>query len=314
MSKFGRKQVANYVFWLLLLLSPLVLAVEQGQIWSAAQQRFVSQAELVRDLAQHPYVLLGEIHDNPDHHLLQALLIHEVLKTSQGYAVAFEMLDLEQQPALDALLEQGAVSVKTFHEAINIAELGWDWELYQPVFQVALAQRLDMQAVNLSRQRAAKVVKQGLEALSTAEVTNWGLDAAFPEAWQQQVQAQIAESHCGYLPESVLPKMQLAQLSRDAAMAFRLSELDKAILIAGRGHTDTQFGVPVHLQRKGLDSVSVAFVELQPDTALADYALNADYWWFTAEVADREDPCEQFAQFMQRKAQQQTQASETRGE
>ena len=46
-----------------------------GKVWNVREQRFISQTELLSDLTAVEYVLLGEKHDNRDHHELQAEVI-----------------------------------------------------------------------------------------------------------------------------------------------------------------------------------------------------------------------------------------------
>ena len=44
-----------------------------GKVWSRAEGDFVSGDAVGTAVRDARYVLLGEIHDNPDHHALQAL-------------------------------------------------------------------------------------------------------------------------------------------------------------------------------------------------------------------------------------------------
>ena len=46
-----------------------------GRIWDVRAARFVDSDALTRRLAGARYVLLGEKHDNPDHHQIQAALV-----------------------------------------------------------------------------------------------------------------------------------------------------------------------------------------------------------------------------------------------
>ena len=46
--------------------------------------------------AARDFVLLGEKHDNPDHHRLQAWMIDALVARGRRPAIAMEMLDAEQ--------------------------------------------------------------------------------------------------------------------------------------------------------------------------------------------------------------------------
>ena len=70
-----------------------------GVIVDVAAQRRVSEAELIARVQAADIVLVGETHDNPDHHRLEAVLLQAFSTAHHAPAVVFEMLNREQQPA-----------------------------------------------------------------------------------------------------------------------------------------------------------------------------------------------------------------------
>ena len=77
-----------------------------GRIWDVAAARFVGAVDLYASMSQATFVVLGENHDNPDHHVLQARVLAALVAAGRAPAVAFEMLDTSQQPALDAYVRE----------------------------------------------------------------------------------------------------------------------------------------------------------------------------------------------------------------
>jgi uncharacterized iron-regulated protein len=71
-----------------------------GRVWDVAAGAFLSEAELIAKLSAANFVLLGETHTNPDHHRLQARIVAGLRAAGGFQAVAFEMLDRSQAPAL----------------------------------------------------------------------------------------------------------------------------------------------------------------------------------------------------------------------
>ena len=76
----------------------------------------------------------------------------------------------------------------------------------------------------------------------------------------------------------------------------------KVALIAGAVHVRKDIGVPVHLQRLGRKSVSIAFVNVDPDKlSVEEYLDHAelirqfDYLYFTPSERNQ-DPCIEFAE------------------
>src|SRR5580704_9699750 len=67
-----------------------------GVIVDVAAQRRVSEAELTARVKAAGIVLVGETHDNPDHHRLEAALVQAFSAAHHAPAVVFEMLNREQ--------------------------------------------------------------------------------------------------------------------------------------------------------------------------------------------------------------------------
>ncbi|MFQ5773507.1 MAG: ChaN family lipoprotein [Kiloniellaceae bacterium] len=287
-----------------------------GRIWRPAQARFVEPGALVEALAGARYVLLGEKHDNADHHRLQAWLLARLIARGRAPAVAFEMFASDQQPALEAYLAAHPGDAAGLGAAVGWDKTGWpDWARYRPIAQAALDADAPILAANLSRATIQSVAKEGVAALGAARVRALGLERAMPAALAARMHAQIVASHCDQLPESMIGPMTTVMRARDAHMAgvlirgARMAGRDGAVLITGKGHARTDYGVPFHLRRlaPGEAAASLALVEVAEDEAdpaayaarFGAQALPFDFVWFTAR-AQRKEPCEEFAEQLRR--------------
>ena len=65
-----------------------------GRIWDSRQGQFVTDAELWNSILESSYVLLGEKHDNPDHHALQLRVLQALISADSVDKLTMEMLDL----------------------------------------------------------------------------------------------------------------------------------------------------------------------------------------------------------------------------
>src|SRR5918994_3765260 len=54
-----------------------------GRIWDVSSARFIDRETLVERLARADFVLLGERHDNPDHHMLQGELLQSLISVGR---------------------------------------------------------------------------------------------------------------------------------------------------------------------------------------------------------------------------------------
>ena len=71
-----------------------------GKIYAPHAKKFIPPKDYLQSLVWPRFVLLGEVHDNPDHHILQALAIRS-LGSGQPHVV-FEHFQTHQQSLIDA--------------------------------------------------------------------------------------------------------------------------------------------------------------------------------------------------------------------
>lgn len=277
-----------------------------GKIWDVRAGAFTDEAALERSLAAADFVLLGETHDNPEHHAGQARLLSALVRAGRRPAVAFEMLDLDQQPRIDAALAGPPPhDPDALARAVGWAKSGWpDFAFYRPVFDVALRAGLPVLAANLSRQQVHEVVRTGAGTL--APDVRGLLDRAGPLSPEatEEIRDEMYESHCREMPRTMLEPFVTMQRARDAQMAERLLVAARgaggAVLIAGSGHVRADRAVPSYLAREAPERSrrAVTFMEVSEETSPAAYAaafgpkgFPFDFVVFTP-AAQRQDPCQ----------------------
>lgn len=237
--------------------------------------------------------LLGEVHDNPLHHRLRAVALRRACVAGWRPAVVMEQFDLERQPDIDRARAERPRDARHL-----IAQAGgsssWAWDEYEPLVAIVLEHELPLLAGNLSRQQAARVMREGYEAVLGAErVAAWGLTREPDAAWQQAQEQEIDKGHCHALPKAMWAVMARAQFARDAALAHLLGRhaARGAVLLAGNGHVRRDIGVPRWLDEVAASrTLVVGFIEAgspEPPPEQFDRIVR------TAR-APRADPCEGF--------------------
>lgn len=274
-----------------------------GKVWDVKASAFVEEAVVLKKLAAARFVLLGERHDNPDHHRLQARVVEQLAAAGRQPAVVLEMLEVPQQAALSQYVARSDARAAGVGAALGWEKTSWPpFSQYQPIFEAAFMAKLSLHAGNLAQADAKGLVKQGLAALPAERVRELRLEQAFPAPLEAALLDELRASHCGQLPERYLSPMALAQHARDAQMAKVLASAgvkDGAVLIAGGGHARLDRGVPYYLalEAPGASVASLVFREVRHGDADAKaYVAEEgpfDYVWFTPRVSD-EDPCAGF--------------------
>lgn len=277
-----------------------------GRIWDVSSATFIDHRSFVTRLARTHFVLLGEKHDNPDHHLLQAKVIRGLIALGRRPAVGFEMFGLDDASAIAAHLAVAPNDAAGLGRSVNWNQRGWpDWAMYQPIAEAALEAKLPIIATNLPLASAKRMRSDGLAALDAATTRQWGIDRPLAEAHFARMAADIRSSHCGYGSEHTVKAMVNVQRARDAQMAQSLiaaGARDGAVLVAGAGHVRNDYGIPIYIKQHAPKKrvVSIAFLEVdegsrRPQEYAPQYGgrLPFDYVWFTPRIDD-EDPCEKF--------------------
>lgn len=275
-----------------------------GRVWDVAGARFVEPEALVAGLAHARFVLLGEMHDDAEEHRGQAWIIERLFAAGRRPAVAFEMLKPEDAALIARQVAQAPRDAAALAAAVDWPHSGWpDFALYRPIVQAALDAGVPIVPANVPGATLRAVRREGLVALAPAVAARQGLDRPLPPEQARAAAEEIRTSHCGRLPDAMVPGMAAAQRARDAAMAEAMigaATADGTVLIAGRGHVRTDRGVPFYLREREPHAriASVGFVDVQDGwTTPAAYVeafgaatLPFDWLWFTP-ARDTGDPC-----------------------
>jgi len=242
-----------------------------------------------------PYVLLGEKHDNADHHRLQARALKAIVDHGRKPSVAFEMIDLDLQRAADTFIQSGSTDVDELGRVLEWDKRGWPaWSLYRPIFEVVVAAHLKIVATGLSHDQARRVVREGPGSLPEEIAERVKLLPLEPSV-AKSLDDEIKASHCGMLPDAMVPPMSIAQRVKDALMASMMqtnATPDGAVLIAGNGHVRSDRGVPTYLRKA---SITISYIEVDRSNDQRSYEADepARFLVFTPRVDDN-DPCAKF--------------------
>lgn len=230
-----------------------------GTSCEGANDLALAQA-ITETLASGGIVLLGETHDNPQHHKLRAAMIEHAMKeTTKKPAAVFEHIRTDQFAGLTTFAGDSARGGERGSAADLLRSLDWDksgWPaatLFEPLFAAVLRAKLPILPGDAPRDTVRRVAREGLSALAATDVARFKLEQALPATLNDALLAELEASHCGLMPKTAFGNMAIAQRYRDAHIASQLSEAaDKhgaAILFAGNGHIRADRGVPYYIKQ-----------------------------------------------------------------
>ena len=249
--------------------TPGTMQVRTGEIVRGTNGRKVAMRDVVRAAENVRYILLGESHDHPEHHQMQADVISALAKSGRDVVVGFEMFTRPNQPNLYGW-SLGWGSEDDFIQESNWKkEWGFDFGIYRPVFQAVRQHRLPMVALNVPRDWVRTVGRGGYGALTDAQRAELPTGMSLENREHRSVFESLMGGHP--LEGTRGENMYAAQVLWDEGMAdsalkwmARRAPNPKSIMVilAGSGHVMYGQGINARLLRQqGEKSVSVVMIE-----------------------------------------------------
>ena len=241
------------------------------------------------------FVAIGERHDNPAHHEVQAALV-AALKPS---GLAFEMIPQADEDKVNRLRRDGA-SREALAAALDWENSGWpDFRHYAPILEAA--PDAYVAGGGLSRETMRAIYAKGASGLGDEMTARYGLDEPLPPETEAAMLNEQYEAHCGLLDRAKLTPMVAVQRAWDAAYAEAWRQAGargggRAVLICGNAHARLEMGAPAYL-RRAMPSASIAAVGQAEE---GDAAASGDLYTTTisSPAPERGDPCDEMRKAM----------------
>lgn len=240
-----------------------------GEIRDLRNGQTLTAEELVARLGTTSRLIVGEQHDNRDHHELQLWILQSLGERRTQGSLLLEMLTPDQQLRVDDVRHASTPSADL--PGALAWQSGWDWNLYGPIVRFALSQPYPLLAANLDTLEVRGVYANP-PTLSGSRSNAASVKGELLE--------QVSDSHCGLLPKSQMPAMLAVQQQRDRRMAERLlAAPTPSLLFAGAYHARKDVGVPIHVLDLG-EPQAPAVLMLAEQGGEVTPAM-ADYVWYT---------------------------------
>jgi uncharacterized iron-regulated protein len=235
-------------------------------------------SQVLAEFAKRQVVLLGEAHEDPEHHRWQLHMIAGLLALRPRMVLGFEMFPRRLQPVLDDWVAGRLGDTEFLTRAEWQQVWGYDPHLYLPIFHFARMHRIPMLALNVERQLVTRVGDEGWASIPAGE--REGITDPAPadrdyavRLYQSYLDHQL---HGGYrsaqrkppseddLTEPKFRRFVEAMQVWDRAMAQGIAEKlrgdDPPLVVAilGSGHVRNGDGVPRQLRDLGVTRIAVA--------------------------------------------------------
>jgi uncharacterized iron-regulated protein len=260
-----------------------------GQIVDMERAEAVRFDELITALSGCDVIFIGEIHDNPEHHLIEVQILQALAdRVGDNLAVGMEFFQRGQQEALDRYLH-GSISEDGFLEAVNWKESwGFDYLFYRPLMLLSKERGLRVLALNAPSAIVRKVARSGLSSLTSGErdqiakeidLGNEAHRAYVHEAFEGHAHTDLKLFERFYEAQCVWEETMAETISRHLASAG-----GKMVVFSGNGHIVYKFGIPERTLRR--IPVTAVTVVLHAASGREEVDKNlADFVWITDDCS-----------------------------
>jgi uncharacterized iron-regulated protein len=255
-----------------------------GQVIHVETGKAISFDELIHQLESKELIFIGEVHDNPEHHLIQVQILQALMAKYGPMTVAMEFFHEAQQQDLDQYLE-GSVTEMAFLEDVGW-DKGWgfDYHFYRPIMLLAKEKRGRILAINSPDDIVRKVARSGLSSLEPDErdhlateidLNNQNHRAYLFEIYKQHEHPDLKDFDYFYQAQCVWEDTMAENIAE-----YLRKDKQRVVVFAGNGHIINKYGIPDRATRR--IPVSMGTIVLYPLTDSVTMKKEiADYIWLT---------------------------------
>ncbi len=249
--------------------------VPMGQVLQPQTNTWTNITKLIHASVDKKIILLGEHHDNMEHHRWQLQMITGLHTLNRDIVLGFEMFPRKVQPVLDRWINDQLTEQQFLKQVDWATYWNFDARLYMPLFHYARMNKIPIYALNIERSLIRQVGKQGWENISADQ--REGLSDPMPasEGYQQLLAGvfmQHGKNHPDTPSEELVMKAMAtpgfsrfveSQLVWDRAMAEAIASgigkhpRAQFLAVLGSGHIMYRYGVPEQLKALGMPNPSV---------------------------------------------------------
>ncbi|MCX7926357.1 MAG: ChaN family lipoprotein [Fimbriimonadales bacterium] len=234
-----------------------LLAVRPGEILDTHRRRAINLSEMIRLLEPATFVLIGEQHDNAQHHQFQAEVIEGLVQAGRSVIVGMEMFDRTKQYPLNLWTLNRLSEAEFIEQSEWKTQWGFDFALYRPIFEVVYRHRLRLVGLNVPRSVVRQTARGGWQSVPEAERMGIPDPDLSVDDHRKLFYALLGGGHPTGQTQN--DNFYAAQVVWDTAMAdSALRYLERTVpsprlafvIIAGNGHVMYDVGISLRLRMR----------------------------------------------------------------
>lgn len=249
----------------------------------------LDESALLKQLEGARYVVIGETHNDPWHHEVQAAIYKHLGDQGGVVALGLEMFQRPFQGPLDAYVA-GTIDEPTMLERTEYAtRWGFDTAFYNVMWRLARARKHPIIALNAPKVWTRTTSRQGVENLPP-EIRQALPELDLSNAAHKEWMREVFKGHGMNMEPEKFDRFYQAQVIWDETMADSAAAFAKAnpqvrqvVVLAGSGHVLNRYGIPSRIQRRDPEAKVLTVI---PETLSAPLTQARLQGWQKSGYAD----------------------------
>jgi len=243
----------------------------QIQVYSAKAERLISYGEFIEELLKQDIICIGENHDQDLHHRVQLQVIKSLFARDERLGVGLEMFQLPAQKAIERYWAGKTDETGFLKESEYGSRWGFEWALYRPIVEFSRRNGIPLAALNAPRELTGKISKGGWESLEDVDRKLLGPVDFHLKEHREWWFDRLAKMHGDdkTTPERKERGYQVMTtwddvMGRTAASFHKSQGLRRLVILAGIGHIERGFGIPLRAARLHGANVATVGILINP--------------------------------------------------
>ena len=259
--------------------------LRMGQILDLRAEKVLSFEKLIDQIMLNDLIFIGEVHDNPEHHLIHIQILQAVVDRCGPVNIAMEFFPRTMQRSIDRYLQRKLNEAEFLKETDWKNAWGFNYSYYRPIMLLARHNGSRVLAINIPRYIIKKVARHGLQSLNKTQRDRLPKDIDLNNEAHRAYVRDAYEKH-NHRNLKKFDYFYEAQCVWEDGMAHNLVEYlmgdkRKVIVFTGNGHIINKFGIPTRtIKRLPISMVTIMPFPLSENVVIKKET--ADYVWLTA--------------------------------
>lgn len=262
-----------------------------GQIVHVETGETISFPQFIEKLESKNLIFIGEVHDNPEHHLIQVQILQALLAQNRPHTVAMEFFQKPRQASIDRYMAGETTETEFLEDVDWNRQWSFDYNFYRPLMLEVKEKGCKILAINAPNDIVKKVARKGLSSLGPEERKLVAKDIDLKKEKHRAYLMNVFK----YNVHGELNNFEYfyeAQCVWEDTMAENIADFiektkDNMIVLTGNGHIVKKFGIPDRtIGRIPADMATIVLLPMGEGTQTIARE-SADYVWLTGNYSQK---------------------------